>query len=103
MIYIMEMFTRMILNKAQLPALKSFAYFLFEVWQIMSWHSFVYVKIIIFRFKKVKKLPPKKKIKKKRIVNVFTIKSYMMTHDDMHHEHYEKCIESQSFQKIKNE
>jgi type II secretory pathway component PulF len=63
MIYIMEMFTRMILNKAQLPALKSFLYLFFQIWQIMSWYSFVCVKIIFFRFKKKwKKIAPKKKI-----------------------------------------
>jgi type II secretory pathway component PulF len=67
MIYIMEMFTRMILNKAQLPALKSFLYLFFQIWQIMSWYSFVCVKIIFFRFKKSeKKLPQKKRFKKKK-------------------------------------
>jgi hypothetical protein len=53
----------------------------------------------IFQIKKSEKIGPQKKKRlknKKKRVNVFTIKSYMMTHDDMHHEHYEKCIESQS-------
>jgi hypothetical protein len=78
-IYIMEMSTCMILNKAQLPALKSFLYFLFQIWQIMSWYSFVCVKIIFFRFKKSEKIAPQKKdLKKKKSKCVH----HQVIHDD---------------------
>jgi hypothetical protein len=96
-IYIMEMFTCMILKKgtAACPQILFFI-LLFQIWQIMSWHSFVCVKNQIFQVKKseINWARPKKKLEKKGRVNVFTINSYMRTHNDMHHEHYEKRIES---------